>query len=196
MAPIGPQRNTLAILLAALLLVAVAWAGWAEIRLSRQVALTAEAGQALSTEQRDRAQALARGIEEARAKDQSTISLQGKALKDALEHSANLGRLVARSAAANGSLLDELNALRERTAASAADPRATEECKAAGEAVGVLTGLLGQCSSRRRAVAIYAQTLENHLDTCERYYDALRRPVPRLGAPLQMSPTTDDDAGS
>ncbi len=174
MIPIPAQtRNVPARLLAVLLLLAVLWGCWAEIRVAQAGAELARAEAALSKERQDRAQALDAGIEQARQADLRTITKQREALNAAETQTEALQRDRDRSAAASRSLRDQLAAERARAAAAAADPQATEGCRAAGASAAVLAELLGRCSERRRELAEYADRARIAGQLCQQSYEAL-----------------------
>ena len=174
MIPIPTQtRNVLARLLALLLLLAVLWGCWAEMRIAQAGAELARAEAALSKERQDRAQALAAGIEQARQADLETITKQRDALNAAETQTEALQRDRDRAAAASRSLRDQLAAERARATAAAADPKATEGCRAAGASAAVLAELLGRCSDRRRELAGYADRARIAGQLCQQSYEAL-----------------------
>lgn len=169
-----PTRNIAARLLGLLLLLAVLWGGWAEIRAARAGAAQAHAEAELSKERQERAQALATGIEQARLADLQTITTQREALNAAQTKTDDLQRDRDRAAAASRSLRDQLATERARATAAAADPQAAEGCRAAGASAAVLAELLGRCSDRRRELADYADRSRIAGELCQQSYEALK----------------------
>lgn len=171
----GSPSSIAARLLAVLLVLAVLWACWAEIRVAQADAELATADAALSKERQGHAEALAAGIKQAREDDLETINSQRKALDAAQTQTDALQIDRDRAAAASRSLRDQLAAERARATAAAADPQATENCRAAGATAAVLTELLDRCSDRRRELAEYADRARIAGQLCQKSYEALIR---------------------
>lgn len=159
----------------ALLIAAMAWGVWGEMRVANMRAQVAEAETALQVEKRDRAEKLADGIEQARKDDAAVIAAQRKELDRATIQTRALQRDIDRLRSATGSLRSELTKIRNAAgaAASAVDPTATLAGKTAAETVSVLADLLGRCSERRAELARYADDARHAGELCERSYDAL-----------------------
>lgn len=159
----------------ALLIAAMTWGVWGEVRVANLRAQVAQGESALQAEKRDRAEKLADGIEQARKDDAAVIAAQRKELDHATTQYRTLQRDVDRLRTATGSLREQLAKIRDAAsaAASAADPAATFAGKTAAETVSVLTDLLGRCSERRAELARYADDARQAGELCERSYDAL-----------------------
>lgn len=170
-----PRISVASQVMVALLIAAVTWGVWGEVRVANLRAQVAQGESALQAEKRDRAQKLADGIEQARKDDAAVIAAQRKELDRATTQARALQRDVDRLRTATGSLRSELARIRNAAgaAASAVDPTATLAGKTAAETVSVLADLLGRCSERRAELARYADDARHAGELCERSYDAL-----------------------
>lgn len=159
--------------LVCLLLAALAWGTWAEIRVARAKTSIAQAEQALQAEKRDRAEKFAQAVEKARAEDAATIASQAKALKVNHDQIQALRADVGRLRSVTGGLRDDLARIRADAAAAASDPSASAASKAAATAGAVLAELLDRCSERRAELARYADEARTAGALCVATYDAL-----------------------
>lgn len=161
-------------------LLLAAYAGYrlqgARLALANEKFAHAQTAGKLEAEKADRAQALATAIAQARKEDLSTINKQREALNAAQDKTDALQDARKRSDAVAGGLRDQLAAANARATAAAADPKATEECRATARTASVLTGLLERLSQERRELADYADRARIAGELCQRSYEALSAP--------------------
>lgn len=161
-------------ILVALLLAALAWGVWAELRCASLKA-DIEAIQHSFAKQREQlATAQTKAVEKARADERRiTHAIQEKL--DA-EHRLRLTREASerRAAAAVGGLRDDLATARAALdALAAADSAASSECRAAAKTASVCTGLLRTCEDESLIVARFAENSHAAARTCAGSYRAL-----------------------
>lgn len=160
--------------LVALLLAALAWGVWAELRCADLRADIATLKQERAQEREQLAAAQTVAVEKARTEERRTNFRRQETLDANHLHQQAVTAALRRSDAAARSLRDELAVTRAAfTALVAHDSAASEECRAAAQAGAVCADLLGQCSERRRELALFAEQSASAGQVCVGSYRAL-----------------------
>lgn len=165
--------------LVALLLAALAWGVWAELRCAglRTDIATLKQERAQEREQLAAAQTVA--VEKARAEERRAAFRIQETLDADHLHQQAVQTALRRSDAAARSLRDQLAVTRSAfDALRAQDSAAPEECRAAAQAGAVCADLLGQCSERRRELALFAEQSASAGAVCVGSYRALMPEAP------------------
>lgn len=161
-------------ILAALLLAALAWGAWAELRCAGLRSELATLGQQHAKQREQLATAQTQAVEQARTEERRTNFRRQETLDADHLHQQAVQAALRRSDAAARSLRDQLAVTRAAfTALVAHDSAASEECRAAAQAGAVCTDLLGQCSERRRELALFAEGSASAGAVCVGSYRAL-----------------------
>lgn len=159
--------------LAALLVLALAMAGYQSHRANRAELALADKVAELADAKTAAAEAQAKQITENRSKESTWRTNQAEAVHAEVLKTQAARAAAARDSAAARSLHSELARVAARGRAAAADPSASADGQAAATASAVLADLLGQCSQRRSELASYADSARIAGETCQRSYEAL-----------------------
>lgn len=166
-------------ILVALLLAALAWGLWAELRCAGLRADIATLKQEHAQERERLAAAQTKAVEAARTEERRTNFRRQETLDADHLHQQAVTAALRRADAAARSLRDQLAVTRAAfDALTAHDSAASEECRAAAQAGAMCTNLLGQCSERRRELALFAERSASAGQVCVGAYSALMPEAP------------------
>lgn len=161
-------------ILAALLLAALAWGAWAEIRCAGLRADIEVIQHSFAKQREQLATAQTKAVEQARTEERRTNFRRQETLDADHIHQQAVQSALRRSDAAARSLRDQLAVTRAAfDALRAHDSTAAEECRAAAQAGAVCADLLGRCSERRRELALFAEQSASSGAVCAGAYRAL-----------------------
>ena len=174
-----PPTFSLVRVLLAMLLAALAWGAWAEIRCARLKADIEVIQHSFAKQREQLATAQTKAVEQARADERRTNFRRQETLDADHLHQQAVQTALRRSDAAARSLRDQLAVTRSAfDALRAQDSAAPEECRAAAQAGAVCADLLGQCSERRRELALFAEQSASAGAVCVGSYRALMPEAP------------------
>lgn len=169
-----PPTFPLVRVLVALLLAALAWGTWAEIRCAGLRTELATLGKQHATERERLATAQTKAVEAARTEERRTNFRRQETLDANHLHQQAVTAALRRADAAARSLRDQLAVTRAAfDALTAHDSAASQECRAAAQAGAVCADLLGRCSERRRELAVFAEGSASAGAVCVGSYRAL-----------------------